>query len=41
MAFSALWIAIATLVAAFDITKAVDANGDIIEVDPEYISALV
>jgi len=41
MAFSAVWIAIASLIAAFDITKAVDENGEIIEPSQEYSSALV
>jgi cadmium resistance protein CadD (predicted permease) len=41
MGFSALWIAIASLVAAFDITKAVDENGQVIEPLDEYVSALV
>ena len=41
MASSAIWIAVATLIAALDITKAVDENGDIIEADPEYVSSLV
>jgi hypothetical protein len=41
MAFSAVWIAIATLIAAFDIAKAVDENGEVIEPSQEYSSALV
>jgi hypothetical protein len=41
MAFSAVWIGIASLIAAFDITKAVDENGDVIEPSQEYSSALV
>ncbi|KAF8625112.1 hypothetical protein AX15_005542 [Amanita polypyramis BW_CC] len=40
MAFSATWIAVASLIAAFDTTKAVDRNGNIIEADPEYVNAL-
>lgn len=31
MAISAIWIAVASIVATFDITKAVDENGDTIE----------
>lgn len=31
MATSAIWIAVASIVATFDVTKAVDANGDVIE----------
>ncbi|RDB18406.1 hypothetical protein Hypma_000372 [Hypsizygus marmoreus] len=41
MAFSAVWIAVASIVAAFDITKAVDENGEVIEPSHEYLSALV
>ncbi|PFH47987.1 hypothetical protein AMATHDRAFT_66464 [Amanita thiersii Skay4041] len=41
MAFSAVWITIASLIAAFDITKAVDENGNVIDPDPEYLSGLV
>lgn len=41
MAFSAVWIAIASLIAAFDIEKAVDENGEVIEPSQEYSSALV
>ncbi|KAF8240485.1 cytochrome P450 [Tricholoma matsutake] len=41
MAFSAIWIAIASLIAAFDIKKAVDENGEVIEPSQEYLSALV
>jgi len=36
MALSAVWIAVASLIAAFDISKAEDENGNIIDVDPEY-----
>jgi len=35
MAFDALWITLASLIAAFDITKAVDENGNVIEVRAE------
>ncbi|KAF8231005.1 cytochrome P450 [Tricholoma matsutake] len=41
MAFSAIWIAIALLIAAFDIKKAVDENGKVIEPSQEYLSMLV
>ncbi|KAF8068006.1 hypothetical protein FPV67DRAFT_1449579 [Lyophyllum atratum] len=41
MAFSALCIAIASIIATFDITKAVDENGVIIEPSYEYQTGLV
>jgi hypothetical protein len=41
MAFSAIWIALASLLATFDIKKATDENGNVIEPTYEYISALV
>ncbi|KAG6814877.1 hypothetical protein H0H87_006843, partial [Tephrocybe sp. NHM501043] len=41
MAFSAVWIAVASIVATFDITKARDANGEIIEPSQDYISTIV
>ena len=41
MAFSAVWIAVASLLATFDIEKAVDENGNVIDPAHEYISALV
>ncbi|KAF8157199.1 cytochrome P450 [Crassisporium funariophilum] len=41
MAFSAVWIAIATMLTVYDIKKAVDENGNVIEPTHEYISALV
>ncbi|KAG5651515.1 hypothetical protein H0H81_008380, partial [Sphagnurus paluster] len=41
MAFSAIWMAVASMIAVFDISKAVDDNGKIIEPSHEYISALV
>jgi len=41
MAFSAVWIAVASLLAAFDIEKAVDENGNVVDPTHEYISALV
>jgi hypothetical protein len=41
MAFSTICIAIAHLVAVFDITHAIDKNGDILPAKHEYESALV
>ena len=41
MAFSAVWIAVASLLATFDIEKAMDENGNVIEPTHEYISAIV
>lgn len=41
MAYSAVWIALASLLYCFDIKKAVDENGNVIEPTHEYISALV
>jgi len=41
MAFSAVWIAVASLLATFDIEKSMDENGNVIEPTHEYISALV
>ncbi|KAF8960408.1 cytochrome P450 [Flammula alnicola] len=41
MAFSAIWIAIASMISVFDIKKAVDENGNVIEPSHEYTSALL
>ncbi|PPQ79328.1 hypothetical protein CVT25_002558 [Psilocybe cyanescens] len=41
MAFSSVWIAIASLVAVFDITKAVDKHGKVIEPSHEYSPTLI
>ncbi|KAG6872554.1 hypothetical protein C0995_008898 [Termitomyces sp. Mi166 len=41
MAFSAVWIAIASILTVFDITKARDESGNTIELSHEYISSLV
>jgi len=41
MAFSSVWIAVASLIAVFDIEKAVDEEGNVIEPNHEYLSALV
>jgi hypothetical protein len=40
LAFSAVWIAVASLIAVFDIRKAVDKNEEDIEPIQEYVSAL-
>lgn len=36
---SYLWFAIACMLATFDFTKATDADGDVIEPQPEYLDA--
>ncbi|KAF9457683.1 cytochrome P450 [Collybia nuda] len=41
MAISAIWITIASIIAAFDITKPIDEKGQVIEPSHEYISELV
>ena len=41
MAYESLWISIASIVAAFDITKAVDEHGKAIELSGEYIGDFV
>ncbi|KAG6828389.1 hypothetical protein H0H87_002215, partial [Tephrocybe sp. NHM501043] len=41
MAFSAVWIAIASIVATFEIAKARDTNGEVIEPSYEYTSGIV
>jgi len=41
MAFSAMWIAIASFIYVFDIKKAEDENGKSIELSHDYNSALV
>jgi len=41
MAFSAIWITVASLISVFDIKKATDENGNVIEPTHEYISGLV
>ncbi|KAF4616266.1 hypothetical protein D9613_008317 [Agrocybe pediades] len=41
MAFSQIWIAVASLLAVYDIKKAVDEDGHVIELTHEYTSALV
>jgi len=41
MAFSAVWITMASIIATFDISKAVDNDGRIIEPSYEYVSSLI
>jgi len=41
MAFSAIWIAVASLISVFDIKKATDENGNVIEPTYEYIPSVV
>jgi len=41
MAFSQVWIAVATLLTVYDIQKAVDKDGRVIEPVHEYTSAIV
>jgi len=41
MAFSAIWIALASILYSFNIEKAKDESGEIIELSHEYLSALV
>ena len=41
MALSAVWISVASLLATFDIEKAMDENGNVMEPTHEYLSALV
>lgn len=41
MAFSAVWIALASIIYCFDIEKAVDEDGKVVQPSHEYVSALV
>jgi len=41
MAFSAVWIALASILYSFSIDKTKDEAGDLIELTHEYLSALV
>ncbi|KAJ7162657.1 cytochrome P450 [Mycena crocata] len=41
LATASMWIAVTSILAAFDITKAVDENGQVIEPSYEYVSGLV
>jgi len=38
MASSAVWIAIASIIATFDIAKAVDEDGKVVEPSFEYVT---
>ncbi|KAJ3746113.1 cytochrome P450 [Lentinula detonsa] len=40
MAFSSIWIAVASILAVFDITKPIDENGNVIEPTYEYIPSM-
>ncbi|KAJ4490644.1 cytochrome P450 [Lentinula aciculospora] len=40
MAFSSLWIAVASMLAVFDITKPIDEDGNVIEPTYEYIPSM-
>ncbi|KAF8621647.1 hypothetical protein AX15_007665 [Amanita polypyramis BW_CC] len=41
MAFESIWITMASLIAAFNITNSVDENGNVIEADPEYENEVI
>jgi len=41
MAFSSMWIAVANMIAVFDIEKSKDYDGNIIEPTMEYVSSLI
>ncbi|GLB42757.1 putative cytochrome P450 family protein [Lyophyllum shimeji] len=41
MAFSSIWIAVASVVATFDIAKALDEHGEIIEPSQAHVSGLI
>jgi hypothetical protein len=41
MATSSVWIAVASILATFDITKAVGEDGKVIEPNHDYMSAIV
>ena len=36
MAFSSIWITVASILATMDITKTIDANGNVVEPSGEY-----
>ncbi len=38
MAFSSIWITVASILATMDITKTIDANGNVVEPSGEYES---
>jgi Asp-tRNA(Asn)/Glu-tRNA(Gln) amidotransferase C subunit len=41
MALSSIWITVVSILATFDITKAVDENGNVIEPSYDYLSGLI
>jgi hypothetical protein len=41
MALSSIWITVASIVATFNIAKAVDEQGKVIEPSYEYLSGLI
>ena len=41
MAFSAFWIAVASLLATFDLKKAVDEDGNEVELSHDYEPSIV
>ncbi|KAJ7431570.1 cytochrome P450 [Mycena galericulata] len=41
MAFSSIWITVVSLLATFDITKAVDEKGNVVEPSYEYLSGVI
>lgn len=40
MAYSSVWIAIASMLTVFEIKKAVDKDGQVVEPSYEYVSTL-
>jgi len=40
MAFSSVWVTLASLLYVFDFEKSIDENGDVIESNPEYLSGI-
>jgi hypothetical protein len=41
MALSSIWITVVSILATFDISKAVDENGNVIEPSYDYLSGLI
>ena len=41
MAFSSIWITVASILATMDITKTIDANGNVVEPSGEYESLTI
>ncbi|KAJ7835693.1 cytochrome P450 [Mycena leptocephala] len=41
MAFSSIWITVVSILATFDITKAVDEKGNVVELSYEYLSGVI